>query len=152
MPVISHISRMKVTPYTEVPHAVRGFYVKGSKGSRGQKIGFLVSGIRYIEIEGSSDHGKDKCRINFLEDAIIEVEDRIYSLGKLSQVILFRLDNDTNQPSLVRGRPKFLKHGYEGKLTLITWKEMGTVVVKPLSGTFACDLNQKRKIISARIE
>ena len=155
MTSINEIVRLEMTPInkTETPK-LQGFYVKGFKGHGRRKTGFLVSGVRAINIEQLRPR-RVRTRITWgPENQSFEVEEHIsMAMRRAGSILNFKVPFDeSKKPETIRGRVDLSKNSFEGESISLQWQQEKITLKSAKEKDFTCRLKRKQRTIEISLE
>ncbi|MHA2270565.1 MAG: hypothetical protein ACXACI_01795 [Candidatus Hodarchaeales archaeon] len=155
MTSISDIARLEMAPVveTETPN-LQGFYVKGFKGQGRRKTGFLVSGVRSINVEQLRPR-RVRTRIMWgPENQSFEVEEHVsMAMRRAGSILSFKVPFDeSKEPITIRGRVDLSKNGFEGESISLQWQQDKIILKASQEKNFTCRLKRKQRTIEITLE
>ncbi len=152
---INEINRLEMTPVVETSTPnLQGLYVKGFKGQGRRKTGFLVSGVRTINVEQLRPR-RVRTRITWgPENSSFEVEEHIsMAMRRAGSILNFKVPFDKEKdPVLIRGRVDLSKRSFEGESIALQWQQEKIVLKSSQEKTFTCRLKRKQRTIEITLE
>lgn len=155
MTSISEITRLELAPIleTETPN-LQGFYVKGFKGQGRKKTGFLVSGVRTINVEQLRPRRVRTRIIWGAESQSFELEEHIsMAMRRAGSILSFKVPfENSKEPVVIRGRVDLSKKSFEGESISLQWQQEKIVLKSAHDRSFTCRLKRKQRTIEITLE
>ena len=146
------IQQISLEAVLDVEDALQGFYAVGikQKGTKGKKIGFILSGVRLISFQDDTA----RTRIKWLPAKGFEVRDEVYTqMGSRTPSSVFFVGfDDWSRPVVVQGEPDLSGDSFQSQTVHIDWNEEGNIQLRLPSKMrsnymYTCSLNQRLRTI-----
>jgi hypothetical protein len=152
---ISEITRLEMAPIVETATPnLQGFYVKGFKGQGRRKTGFLVSGVRAINVEQLRPR-RVRTRIMWgAENQSFELEEHVsMAMRRAGSILSFKIPfDDSKEPVVIRGRVDLSKNSFDGESISLQWQKDKIVLKSSQDKNFTCRLRRRQRTIEITLE